>query len=87
MPGPFFVAVVHTPERVRFIAAEVQPERLEHRVAQYVSENAPHVLCPIDAEIVRTFLAANRCQSAIEHYFATVGQRWDKEWLVTHVDS
>ena len=77
------MAVVHTRDRVRFTAFASRRDELIERIARYVRESAADVLWADDAESVRDFLAAGDLHGAITHYFATVGRRWDEEWLVT----
>jgi hypothetical protein len=77
------MAVVHTRDRVRFTAFASRRDELIERIARYVRESAADVLWADDAASVRDFLAAGDLDAAITHYFATVGRRWDEEWLVT----
>jgi hypothetical protein len=83
MPTSLFIAIVHRPETVELIAVSSCQEGVLCRLAQYVYERAPHTLWVSDAARVESLLDSNEKQAAIDHYFATVGQRWDKEWLVT----
>ena len=83
MPTSLFVAIVHRPETVELIAVSSHQDAVLCRLAQYVYERAAHTLWERDAVRVETLLASDDKQAAIDHYFATVGQRWDKEWLVT----
>jgi hypothetical protein len=82
-----FVAVVVAWDRVRFTAsAASRPELVQH-VARYVRRHADDHLWPPDAREVRALLDGGRFETAVERYFALVGGRWDKEWLiVTDVD-
>ena len=77
------MAVVHTRDRVRFTAFASRRDELIERIAGYVRESAADVLWADDAASVQGFLAAGDLDAAITHYFATVGRRWDEEWLVT----
>src|SRR5262245_28157136 len=79
MPTPLFVAIVHRPETVELIAVSSHQDAVLCRLAQYVYERAAHTLWEGDAARVETLLASDHKQAAVDHYFATVGQRWDKE--------
>jgi hypothetical protein len=83
MTTSLFVAIVHRPETVELIAVSSHQEAVLRRLAQYVYERAAQVLWASDAARVESLLESNEKQAAIDYYFATVGQRWDKEWLVT----
>lgn len=83
MPTSLFVAIVHKPGAVELIAVSSRREAVLCRLAQYVYERAAHTLWASDAARVESLLASNEQQAAVDHYFATVGQRWDSEWLVT----
>jgi len=78
-----FVAVVHAVDGVRFTAAAPSRRELVHRVAEYVQRWGGYVLRPDHARHLRGLLARGECEAAVELYFALVGKRWDKEWLVT----
>src|SRR5215207_2019963 len=77
------VAVVHTVDAVRFVATSACKQELVQEMARYTCENAPDRLWPEDAAHVVGLAAAGALEAAIAHYFNTVGQRWDPEWLVT----
>ena len=77
-----FVAVVVAWDRVRFTAAAASRPQLLQDVARYVRRHADDQLWPADARDVRALLEAGRLEAAIGRYFALVGARWDKEWLV-----
>jgi len=77
------IAVVHTTDRVRFTAASSGRDDLVRQLAGYVRRRAADELWADDEARVRSLLVAGKREAAITHYFATVGQRWDKEWLVT----
>ena len=83
VPEEVMMAVVHTRDRVRFMAFASRRDELIERIACYVRESAADVLWAHDAASVRDFLDAGDLDAAITHYFATVGRRWDEEWLVT----
>lgn len=75
------VATVTSADGIRFVAAEPTAERLARQLARYVRVNAPHALASEDAQSVERALAAGRDADAVERYFATVGRRWDQEFL------
>ena len=56
-----------------------------HRIAEYVQRWGGYVLRPDHARHLRGLLARGESEAAVELYFALVGKRWDKEWLVTAV--
>ena len=80
-----YVAVVHAVDGVRFTAAAASRRDLVHRIAEYVQRWGGYVLRPDHARHLRTLLARGESEAAVELYFALVGKRWDKEWLVTAV--
>lgn len=77
------LAVVGAVDGVRFLATAPCPADLWPRVAAYVAEQAPRKLWPGDAERIRVLLSRGELEMAIERYFASVGDRWDEEWLHT----
>jgi hypothetical protein len=80
-----YVAVVHTVDGVRFQAAAASRRELVHRIAEYVQRWGAYVLRPDHARHLRSLLVRGEWEAAVELYFALVGKRWDKEWLVTTV--
>jgi len=81
------VAVVVAWDRVRFTASAPSRAQLLQHVARYVRRHADQQLWAADARDVRALLEGGRLEAAVERYFALVGGRWDKEWLVrTEVD-
>jgi hypothetical protein len=76
------VAVVHGPNDVRHITAAESRAALAERLAAYVRRHAGKQLWPCDARRLRRLLVARRFEAAVEHYFASVGGRWDEERLV-----
>ena len=82
-----YVAVVHAVDGVRFTAAAGSRRELIHRIAEYVQQWGGYVLRPDHARHLRGLLARGEWEAAVELYFALVGKRWDKEWLVTAVAS
>lgn len=81
-PEQMHVAVVHTADAVRLVAACLSRGGLTRRLAEYVRERAPHQLWPEDAGRLLGLLAGGDAGAAVELYFASVGERWDPEWLV-----
>jgi hypothetical protein len=80
-----YVAVVHTVDGVRFQATATSRRDLIHRLAEYVQRWGGYVLRPDHARHLRGLLLRGEWEAAVELYFALVGKRWDKEWLVTTV--
>jgi hypothetical protein len=78
-----YVAVVHAVDGIRFTAAAASRRELVHRVAEYVQRWGGYVLRPDHGRHLRSLLARGEVEAAVELYFALVGKRWDKEWLVT----
>jgi hypothetical protein len=76
------VAVVYGPNDVRCVTAAESRTALAVRLADYVRRHAGNQLWPDDARRLRRLLAARRFEAAVEHYFASVGGRWDEERLV-----
>jgi len=81
--GPtLHVAVVYGVNDVRHIAAAESRAALAVKLADYARRNAVNQLWPGDARRLLRLLAAGRFEAAVEHYFASVGGRWDEERLV-----
>ena len=80
-----YVAVVHTVDGVRFQAAATSRRELVQRIAEYVQRWGGYVLRPDHARHLRSLLLRGESEAAVELYFALVGKRWDKEWLITTV--
>jgi hypothetical protein len=78
-----FVAVVHAADGVRLAVAAGSRAELVRRLAEYAWRRAAHVLRAEHARYVRTLVARGEPEAAVEVYFGLVGERWDKEWLVT----
>jgi hypothetical protein len=76
------VAVVYVLNEVRYVTAAATRAALAVRLAAYVRRHAGAQLWPDDARRLRRLLAARRFEAAVEHYFASVGDRWDEERLV-----
>lgn len=74
-------AVVRAADGVRFVATADSRSALTRRLAEYVRERAPLTLWPIQAAEVRALLEEDEPDAAVARYFATVGDRWDEEWL------
>ncbi len=81
-PEQMHVAVVHSADAVKLVAACVSRRGLTQRLAEYVRERAPHQLWPEDAGRLLGLLSGGDVGAAVELYFASVGERWDPEWLV-----
>jgi hypothetical protein len=80
-----YVAVVHTVDGVRFQAAAASRRELVQRIAEYVQRWGGYVLRPDHARHLRSLLVRGECEAGVELYFALVGKRWDKVWLITTV--
>jgi hypothetical protein len=80
-----YVAIVHTADGVRFQAAATSRRELVQRIAEYVQRWGGYVLRPDHARHLRSLLLRGESEAAVELYFAVVGKRWDKEWLITTV--
>src|SRR5690349_16616567 len=80
-----YIAVVHAADGVRFSAVAESRYELVLRIAEYVRQWGGYLLRPDHARHLRGLLARGEWEAAIELYFALVGKRWDKEWLVTSV--
>jgi hypothetical protein len=78
-----FTAVVHAADGVRFTAAATSRRELVAQLAGYARRRAAHVLEPDHAGRFRALVARGELEGGIEVYFGLVGERWDKEWLVT----
>ncbi len=83
--GGCYLAVVHTADAISFRGSALDRDDLVELLADYVSTRASDRLWPRDADRVRSLLACGERDAAIASYFARVGQRWDKEWLITTV--
>jgi hypothetical protein len=77
------VAIVLGPEGVRAVTAAGSIDRLMENLADYIRQNAELLLWPADAQAVLERLASGRCREAVDHYFLTVGDRWEREVLET----
>lgn len=76
------VAVVHGVRRVHLVAAAPSRDALTAKLADYVREHVEVQLRPVRARRVRQLLADGKAGEAVDRYFASVGERWDEEWLV-----
>lgn len=81
--GCIHVGAVICLDGVRFAAAESSADQLRSALARYVEERAALALWPNDTAAVIGLLSGGELGSAIDRYFASVGTRWDQEWLVT----
>jgi hypothetical protein len=82
---PVHVAVVLATDGVRAIVAATTRDRLFAGLADYVARAAADRLWPADARRTQTLLAVGAHEAAVAHYFASVGARWDEEWLELRV--
>lgn len=80
-----FVAVVHAADGIRLLAAVRSRIELVRRLAEYARRRGVHVLRPEHARHMRALITRGELEAAVELYFGLVGERWDKEWLVTTV--
>lgn len=77
-----YVAVVHTVGAIRLVTAASSRAGLAERLAGYARRHAGNQLWAGDARRLRRLCAAKQFDRAVELYFASVGERWDEEWLV-----
>lgn len=68
---------------VLFAASAGDEAALEAQLLGYVTSRCDDVLWPADARRVMRFADEGCRREAIDAYFASVGQRWDEEWLET----
>jgi hypothetical protein len=85
MSSPLHVAVVHDGSAIYFVTAAPSREELSGRLLRYVREQAPLQLWDQDAARVAELAEQGQPDAALEHYFQTVGARWDRERLFTAV--
>jgi hypothetical protein len=76
-------AVVLDADGVRFLAVGRSHGAVLGQLAEYVAANAAR-LSPDDAARVRRRLARGALGTAVRHYVAAVGRRWDREWVEHH---
>lgn len=76
------LAAVVSPDGVRFTAAAVDRASLYQRLSAYVDAHASRQLWAEDAVVARLERERGDHEAAVTHYFASVGRRWDVEWLV-----
>jgi hypothetical protein len=79
------VAVVHDGPAICFVTAAGSADELSRRLLRYVREQAPLQLWDHDVAAVRELAEGGNARAAVEHYFRTVGSRWDRERLFTAV--
>jgi hypothetical protein len=79
--GLTFTATIRAPDGARFTAAAATPELLNREIVAYVLSRSDYVLWPDDARQVRELIETGEADAAINLYFASVGDRWDEEWL------
>lgn len=75
------VALVTGKDGIRLAVIEKSDDGMLRRLSDYVREEAPNALWPKDASQVSALLSAGRWETAIDFYFARVGNRWDQEFL------
>jgi hypothetical protein len=75
------MAVVHTADGVRCVAAGANAATVASGVAEYVRQRCDDVLWPDAARQVHAMLDAGDLYAAISHYFDRTGERWDEERL------
>jgi hypothetical protein len=85
-PQRIHVAVVHDGVSVRRVwAARTRAALLAHVVDYVGQQELPLRLPAEDASRVTDLLSGGQDEAAIQHYFGSVGRRWDSEFLVTDV--
>lgn len=67
---------------IRFVTAASSRAGLSKRLAAYLRRRAGDRLWASDARRLRWLCAAKQFDGAVELYFASVGERWDEEWLL-----
>ena len=80
-----FIAVVHSTDGICFRAVARTRRELLFRIADYVDYWSGYLLHPKHGRQLRALLARGETEAAVELYFGLVGERWEKEWLVTAV--
>lgn len=78
-------AAVFTQEGVQLVTAGRTREALMRSLARYVERQATTMLWPEDALRLRGLLAGGQAAEAVALYFATVGERWEREFLKIEV--
>ena len=78
-----YVAAVIATDGIRFATAGHTRDEVLSAVATYVRERSAVQLWPDRARLVRDYLDRGECEAGIGAYFATVGDRWDQEWIIT----
>jgi hypothetical protein len=79
------IAVVHTVDAVRLVAAARSRVALTDRLVDYVEREATERLWPDDARLLHQLLGSGQRDAAIEQYFTSVGRRWVEERLAIAV--
>lgn len=79
--GAAYGAVIVGDDGVRWQAVAPSRSELLRRLGDYVATHAEHQLWPADAVRVTRWLALGDVERAVAHYFASVGERWDRERL------
>jgi hypothetical protein len=81
--GRIHIGAVIGEDGLRFAAVERSASQVRTAVAEYVAARAALTLWPNDAAVVSRCLTKGELDLAIDRYFAAVGERWDREWLIT----
>jgi hypothetical protein len=79
--APLYVAIVHSPDAIRFTAVATSEDELIEPLARFVRSQAAERLWPDDALAVERRAASGDLKGAIQTYFESVGSRWDPEIL------
>lgn len=75
------MAVVHSPDGIRFVTTGRSRDAVVARLAVYVRDRCPDMLSPAAGHRVGDLLATGQLHAAVRMYFAHVGERWDDEFL------
>ncbi len=81
MTGVASMAVVHSPDGIRFVTTASSRDAVVAQLAGYVRDRCDDMLAPAAGRRVRDLLAAGNLEAAVAVYFAHVGERWDDERL------
>lgn len=77
------VAAVYGVDRVNLLAVAASRSGLYAKLGAYVQRQADLQLYPEEARRVQRLLETGQSEAAVRLYFASVGKRWDPEWLIT----
>ena len=81
VPRASHTATVYGLDGVLFAASADAPSGLTAQIVDYIRVRCDDVLWPTDAAAVRAHIDHDDAEAAIATYFASVGERWDAEWL------